>query len=181
MKKLLKKIPRIIFLVLFVSLAVVLIGKKNIFTKKDLAEGGLVEDLRQVEDGSKLNFSLGEKSYIFEIVNSSASRILGLSGRNEIDSDGLLFVFNKKDFHSIWMKEMKFNIDLIWIVDGRVVDITYGLQAPPSNVALEKLPTYSPSIPSDILIEVKEGFAEENNINVGDRLVCNETIYEVIY
>ncbi len=181
MKKSLKKISNIVFLVLFISLIAVLIGEKNIFNNKNLTKSELVEKLRQVKDGSKLSFSLGEKSYFFEIVNSSTSRILGLSGRDEIGSDGLLFVFNKKDFHSIWMKEMKFNIDLIWIVDGEVVDITYGLQAPLNYEALETLPTYSPSVPIDILIEVNEGFVEEKNINIGDRLVCNETIYEAIY
>jgi len=175
--KIIEKILKAVLLVIVFSLVLLLITEKNIFGKKSFRDKTAIEDLVEFDDGSQLILTLGEENYTFEVVNTLASRVLGLSGREEIGCDGLLFVFEKKDFHPIWMKEMKFNLDLIWIDDEKVVDITYGLEAPLEDTKLEQLPTYSPSVPANILIEVEEGFVDKNGIMVGDQLKMLETIY----
>lgn len=181
MRRILKRLSKVAILTVFIGLVIFLITENNIFYKKTSGERELFENLINAQDGSKLDFTIAEQNYIFEIVNSPASRILGLSGRQEIGSDGLLFVFDNKDIHNIWMKEMTFNLDLIWVADGKVVDLTYGLLAPPENVRLEQLPVYSPSVPANILIEVEEGFIEKNRIKIGSQLIFNEKKNEVIY
>lgn len=46
----------------------------------------------------------------------------GLSGRNELSNvEGFLLIFPEADYHSIWMKEMRFPIDIIWIDDDLMV------------------------------------------------------------
>jgi len=40
----------------------------------------------------------------------------GLSGRSGLkDDEGMLFVFEKPDKYSFWMKDMNFPIDIIWM------------------------------------------------------------------
>lgn len=59
-----------------------------------------------------------------EIAQSYVSRMKGLSGREELGCDGLMMAFPYEGRHSIWMPNMKFAIDIVYISgDGRIVDI----------------------------------------------------------
>lgn len=56
-----------------------------------------------------------------DIADSDEERIRGLSGREE---QSMLFIFDKEDFYGIWMKDMLFPIDIIWIdKDLKVVHV----------------------------------------------------------
>ncbi|MDP4007641.1 MAG: DUF192 domain-containing protein [Candidatus Peregrinibacteria bacterium] len=105
-----------------------------------------------------------------KVARSDSDRMLGLSGRESLSEDsGLLFVFENPGLHSIWMKDMNFPIDIIWIglddsKDGklRVFDIR-------QNVNPDTYPTsFKPVIPSLYVLEVNSGFAENHDINIGD-------------
>jgi uncharacterized membrane protein (UPF0127 family) len=91
----------------------------------------------------------------------------GLSGRVDLgDTDGMLFVFPHYHVPVFWMKEMNFPIDMIWISGGKVVDITHDAKVETSD----KLPTYSPIVPVNMILETRAGWAAENNIAIGDEL-----------
>lgn len=95
----------------------------------------------------------------------------GLSGRVDLgDTDGMLFVFPHYHVPVFWMKEMNFPIDMIWIAGGKVVDITYEAKVETSD----KLPTYSPVVPVNMILETRAGWANENNIMVGDELFISD-------
>lgn len=59
------------------------------------------------------------------VADTKEERSKGLSGRAGLDArQGMLFVFPENDQHGIWMKDMKFPIDIIWISENlRIVDI----------------------------------------------------------
>ena len=76
----------------------------------------------------------------------------------------MLFVFKEEGYYPFWMKDMKFPLDIIWINDSKVIDITYGAQtegSTPTNI-------YRPNNPVKYVLEVNAGFALENNIRIGD-------------
>src|SRR6266404_1229193 len=79
------------------------------------------------------------KSIIYvEIANTDQSREQGLSGRDKLtDSQGMLFDFKNTGVTApgFWMKDMKFNLDLIWIRENQIVGITPNVPhpEPPSN------------------------------------------------
>ena len=51
-----------------------------------------------------------------EIVDTKEKLELGLSGREGLSfNKGMLFVFPKTGYHSFWMKDMSFPIDIIWL------------------------------------------------------------------
>ena len=49
-----------------------------------------------------------------ELAMSDVKKQLGLSGRSNLPEDkGMLFVYDKPNFYSFWMKDMLFPIDII--------------------------------------------------------------------
>src|SRR3989338_9645137 len=68
---------------------------------------------------------VGETPITLEIAATEPERILGLSFRLFLpENQGLLFVFPESDFHGIWMRKMRFPIDIIWLDDNlKIVDM----------------------------------------------------------
>lgn len=102
-----------------------------------------------------------------EIADTYLKRVRGLSGRENMPDDlGLLFIFNQADYHSFWMKGMKFSIDIIWISqEMKVVSIS-------KNISPESFPkNFSPIKPAKYVLEVKAGWADQQAIEIGDNFV----------
>jgi uncharacterized membrane protein (UPF0127 family) len=73
------------------------------------------------------------------------------------------FIFESSGFHSIWMKDMNYAIDIIWVnEDSEIVYIV-------NNATPESYPeNFSPDQPAMYVIETVSGFVIANNIKVGD-------------
>jgi hypothetical protein len=69
--------------------------------------------------------SISGSQLTLEVASTSQSRIQGLSNRLELPADhGMLFVFETRDRHRIWMKDMQFPLDILWLDEQlRVVDM----------------------------------------------------------
>lgn len=126
------------------------------------------KNLQKVADRQLLLMTIGDKKLNVEVVNNEASRSLGLSGRNEIGADGMLFVFPQKSYQQFWMKDMKFNLDFIWIADGKVVEIMRDVPRPEAGQSLEALPRFIPRQPVEMMLEVVAGDAERWGVVEGD-------------
>jgi uncharacterized membrane protein (UPF0127 family) len=103
-----------------------------------------------------------------ELAITEAERQLGLMFREKLDPDqGMLLVFEQEGYYSIWMKNMKIPLDILWLdKDKRIVHIERGV--PPCKE--EPCPSYRSEIPSMYVLEVKSGEVERNNIKLYDRL-----------
>lgn len=100
-----------------------------------------------------------------EVAGSPKALSKGLGGRKILPEDrAMLFVFSNLDRHSFWMKDMKFAIDIIWIADGKIVDIAPNVQP----TMIEPLPTYLPRLPAKLVLETVAGFSSKNNLKIGD-------------
>ena len=109
-----------------------------------------------------------EQNIKVELAETEQERIKGLSGRENLcDNCGILFIFNKEDFHSFWMKEMKFPIDIIWINNDKIVQITKNADL----TQAKNIPTYTPKQKANKVLEVNAGFCEKHNIKVGDKVL----------
>jgi uncharacterized membrane protein (UPF0127 family) len=106
----------------------------------------------------------------FEVVNSISSVVQGLSGREEIGSDGMLFIFPESRRHSFWMKDMRFNLDMIWIADGKVIEVTEGVPYPSPGTLDKNLPYYSPKQPVNMVLEVPAGMSATWGLQPGDEI-----------
>jgi uncharacterized protein len=109
---------------------------------------------------------VGEATVRADVADDAESRQRGLSGRESLDEgEGMLFLL-ANDSPSFWMKGMRFAIDIVWIRDGRVVDVT--ADVPPPRDSDAPLPTYSPDRPANRALEVNAGWATDHGIRRGD-------------
>lgn len=111
-------------------------------------------------------FAVGERMYSLEVADTDAKRIAGLSGRANIgEHDGMLFIFPTSARHGIWMKDMHFAIDILWLNgDFRVVHTA-------ARVGPETYPTvFRPARPARFVIELPAGTIDELRIERGDIL-----------
>lgn len=112
---------------------------------------------------------IGNTKITAEIADTPQKRELGLSGRTSLaDGRGMLFIFDqKKAFPSIWMKDMHFGIDIVWIADGKIAKIDDHVPAPVSGTPESELKIYYPDKPVDYVLEVPANFLEKSGVNVG--------------
>ncbi|PIP86774.1 hypothetical protein COV42_01665 [Candidatus Campbellbacteria bacterium CG11_big_fil_rev_8_21_14_0_20_44_21] len=110
--------------------------------------------------------SAGEIIWKVEVAKSQKERSKGLSGRNSLAPlSGLLFVFPREDFHGIWMKEMRFPIDIIWFNENLEV---VGLK---KDAVPEDFPeVFKPEAPASFVLEINAGEAEKAQIKIKDIL-----------
>lgn len=106
----------------------------------------------------------GRVNLTVELARTPEQHIRGLSGRPGLKSgQGMLFVYDRPQPVSIWMKDMRFPLDIVWIRDGRIVKIEKN--APPlTPTGPERIYTAS----ADLVLEVPAGFADRKRIRVGD-------------
>lgn len=110
-----------------------------------------------------------------EIVDTKEGRLRGLSDLPRMESEeGMLFVFDAPHVPRFWMKDMHFPIDILWLgEDHKVVDITKRA-LPGSYRSPSDAERFSPSSPVHYALEVVAGFADVNNIKIGDKLIITK-------
>jgi uncharacterized membrane protein (UPF0127 family) len=114
---------------------------------------------------------LGSAQLHVELADTDGKRQHGLSGREPLaEQQGMLFVFadTQQTRPEFWMKGMKFDLDLIWLKDNKVVDITPHVPAPKNEN--DALPSYAPSADVDMVLEVSSGWSERHDIKRGATL-----------
>ena len=100
-----------------------------------------------------------------EVADTTLKRIEGLMSKKVLPGNqGMLFIFNEENHHGIWMLNMSFPIDILWInKDLEIVDIVEDAQPCKINC-----PIYLPDKKALYVLEVNSGFISKNRIQKGD-------------
>src|SRR3989344_2343873 len=111
-----------------------------------------------------MSISLGDRVFSVEVAKTKEEREKGLSMRENLpQNQGMLFVFDKPDRHGIWMKNMFFPIDILWLGEGGAV--VYVVQ----NAESDSYPlVYKPPVPALYVLEVDAGVIKNIGIQEGD-------------
>lgn len=110
---------------------------------------------------------LGGRPFIVELAVSIKEKERGLGYRDALPSDqGMLFVYDHPEQYAFWMKGMRFPLDIIWIRDLRIVDMTKNVPVASTGA----LPLYKPSVPADKVLEVNAGTIDRLGLAVGDSI-----------
>lgn len=110
---------------------------------------------------------INNTSINIETADTNAERVLGLSGRQSLEQNsGFFFIWPKPQNVGIWMKDMNFSIDIVWIdAQNKIIDIKQG-------VSPDTFPTvFYPPAPALYVLELNAGFTKKNRIRVGDTIV----------
>jgi hypothetical protein len=102
-----------------------------------------------------------------DVADTMTKRARGLSGRANVpENGGMLFLFDSADTHGIWMKDMRFSIDIIWLdSDLRIVDIKK--EASPYSYP----EVFTPREPAFYVLEVASGLSDRVDLQIGDQLI----------
>ena len=124
--------------------------------------------LMSLPDHSLIQTTIGGREFRLEVVNTQVSIQQGLSDRSEIGSDGMLFVMPTKGHHSFWMPRMNFDLDILWLDENRILQISDHIPAEPASKQQWQLPLYTSEQPANVVLEIPAGRAELTGIQVGD-------------
>lgn len=114
---------------------------------------------------------IGDHVFLTEVAIDPAAQKKGLSGRDNLPEDsGLLFVYPSKSILTFWMLDVRFNIDLLWISDDKIVGIEKNMQAPAPATEDKDLLLYSSPEPVNRVLEINSGLVDKYGIQIGDRL-----------
>ena len=100
-----------------------------------------------------------------EVMVNDEDRAMGLMFRPSLPLDrGMVFIFETADFHSIWMKNCKFPIDILWLdEDKKIVHVAESV--PPCKA--DPCPVYNPMRRASYVIELNAGQARREGAVVG--------------
>lgn len=137
------------------QVAAVVVGKEKNFTKDDPWQL-IYQDTQKM----KINDLIVDTS----VAKTWPERIKGLSGTPYLPEHLVkLFIFDTPAFHSIWMKDMLYDIDILWVdTNNKIIHIE-------EKVSPDSYPDlFVPNEPALYVIETAAGFIAKNKIKVGD-------------
>lgn len=118
-----------------------------------------------------LAISIGHKRVNAFVADALDSQEKGLGGRDELAPDqAMLFTFGAPARYGIWMKDMKFPLDIFWL-DRSGVIIFIKKDVSPSSYP----EVFSPDSPAEYVLEANAGFALGNNLKIGDKISFSQT------
>lgn len=107
---------------------------------------------------------MGDAVFSAQVAKTDEQRVKGLSGKTGIGVDeALLFVYDSDGKWGIWMKDMHFPIDIVWLdKDKKVVHIVKN--APPESYPYE---TFTPMEDARYVVELAAGTVAKKSIAIG--------------
>ena len=111
---------------------------------------------------------VGSAKLLVEVADTREQRIRGLMFRQSLPADsGMLLVFDREEIQGIWMKNMRFNLDIIFLnKDKQVLEIFPDV--PPCRE--DPCPSYICRHPAKYVLEIKGNRSRELGIKPGDVL-----------
>lgn len=121
-----------------------------------------------------VNVHLGDGVFRADIADTEAERIKGLSGTTSLRQDqALLMVYQSDSKWPIWMKDMNYPIDIVWLDSNKKV--VYIVKNAPPDSYPDKF------VPNDLaryVVELPAGTTSEKNIKIGEQANFDETKLE---
>ena len=155
------------FLIIFISLVV---GLTSTLLKFLMSSGEpdkvIASNVQRKSD--KVKYIIAGKTKIpVYLADTEEKRIKGLGGLTSMPQGyGMFFIFDHSDFLSIWMKDMIFPIDIIWIdEDFKIVYIE-------KNISPDTFPKiFTSLVKARFVLELNVGFSNVYNLNIGEKLI----------
>jgi len=125
--------------------------------------------LRRVTKYEHAEMRYGNNSFDLLVANTYSKLMLGLMKLKSIGKhEGMILVFKREARHGIWMLNMNFPIDIIWLDKNfKVVDIAYDAQ--PCNSILNCI-TYYPIENARYVVEITSGMAKRMKLKKGAKV-----------
>ncbi|WP_088894863.1 DUF192 domain-containing protein [Leptolyngbya ohadii] len=148
-----------------VAMAAVESLEQSVFKHISQSQSQAVVDVQSLPIAAQ--FKVNDRTIKLEVARTVQERQIGLMNRPRLAPDrGMGFAVSPPRDVEIWMKQMKFPIDIIFLNNGRIKAIQ--TKAPPCPT--EVCPTYQAGTPVDQVVELAAGEADRLGLKVGDFL-----------
>jgi uncharacterized membrane protein (UPF0127 family) len=133
-----------------------------------LLGGNYFMGIRQGPESLLVKFPSGTQMHV-EVADNPLMLHAGLAFRESLAADwGMLFIYERPDFHRVSTKEYRFPVDLIWLDEAKRVLLT--MENIPGCHG-ETCPTYGPAPEKDrYIIAARAGFVAQEQLRVGTEL-----------
>ena len=115
-----------------------------------------------------MTMRVGNTNVKLEIADTVGAQRQGLSGRKRLpEGHGMYFPMGAPSRYAFWMKGMQFPLDILWIRDGHIVDISENVPYP---VGDHPPVSVQPEEPASGVLEVNADFTEQQGTKIGDAI-----------
>jgi uncharacterized membrane protein (UPF0127 family) len=111
-----------------------------------------------------MKIKINNTNFNVKLQTSVEGRTEGMMGKRFNNFDGMLFIMDKNEEQSFWMKNCIISLDIIFIINDKITKIHENCPPCYSN----DCPTYSGQ--GNIVLELPAGSCSLHNIKVGDKL-----------
>lgn len=128
-----------------------------------------------VEGSELIPLTINDTNLQVSVADDVEERMLGLSGTPALAVDmGKLFVFEELGPHGIWMKDMNYPIDVLWLDASYTIVHIVQRFMPESyeNRVVEQSP-----VPAQYVLEVNAGVVESEGWEVGDQVILEKNLH----
>ena len=107
-----------------------------------------------------------------ELATTLQQQAQGLAGTTNLTDDyGMLFVYQRDDYYTFWMKGMLVPIDILWLnQEGKIVHLEQSVPPPSPGTSDRELAIYTPSQPARYVLEYRGGLSRDLGITIGDQV-----------
>lgn len=126
-------------------------------------------DIAQFRNYSQIQVRIKDEQFYLYEAESDLQKQNGLSNTTQLEPQcGMIFYFDEPDYHSFWMKDMNYSIDIIYLdQNNEVVDII-------SNADPSSFPnSFKPQEKSRKVIEINGGESKKIGLKLGDKIGLN--------
>jgi uncharacterized membrane protein (UPF0127 family) len=111
--------------------------------------------------------------HIAKVADNPLKRAKGLSGLalESLKEDGMLFIFDTSTVQSFTMKGMEFNLDLVWINNGKIMKIDKNVTAPVAGTPAQEVS--STPLKVDMVLELPAGKVNQYGYIMGQDIHIN--------
>ena len=142
-----------------ISISIVLVVLVFVFIQKIFFSNTEVVDNRELTE-----MMIGDIKVMVEIAETEEEKYKGLSYRESLDGDeGVLFLYKHVGVYEYVMRDMRFDLDFIFIRDEEVVDIA-------KNVSKDYKGIIKGAINYNKVLEVNAGWTDKNGIQLGNKI-----------
>lgn len=142
-----------------------LLGLFLIFSIIFVFQGILEKDRKNFWVSKNREIKIGKNVFQTEVAASAVKRSQGLSGRENLcEKCAMLFLFAERDKQAFWMKEMNFDLDILWIDKNEIVHIAKNVSRKNEREIIK------PDCKADKVLEINAGLADKLGIKIGDEV-----------
>jgi uncharacterized membrane protein (UPF0127 family) len=147
------------------------VGKRIFIAVAVFTVSFIVPVLTGTADTRSCFVEIGGHRIRVDVADTPEKMVLGLSSRKKLREDeGMLFVYSDKERRIFWMKDMFFDLDIVWIAGDKIAGITRNAKAEGSQPSR----IYDSEVPVNLVLEINAGLSDRWGVREGQRISVSE-------